>query len=201
MEHSWAAVTAIVLSLCGTRARAQDTSLLTPEKIQADEIAEADACRCDPSLNYCPHGSAATNTRIVIDPCFLKTNALRPCTTQDAAPARRVIGVDRNMVGTWIFQQAGGLWVLEIHRDGTYKFHSEAGDGAPSHAGSFGAKNGQWSLTATSGYPGWVDGGKYTLKLPDTWVATGKLGTGTWHRQSSKVESSQVAQTPAPRKP
>jgi hypothetical protein len=186
----------VVIVLCGARAGAQEPPAMTPESIQAGEIAEAEACHYDPSLSSCPHGPAATSTRVVIDPCFLKQNALRPC-TQDAAPPRKVIGVDPNLVGTWVFRQSGGFWVLEIHRDGTYRFHSEAGDGAPSHAGSFGAKGGQWSLTATSGYPGWVDGGKYTLDLPDTWVATGKLGKGAWHRQSRESEASQAAQTPA----
>jgi hypothetical protein len=189
-----------VMFLCGERARGQEPAAMTPESIQAGEIAEAEACHSDPTLSSCPHGSAATSTRVVIDPCFLKQNALRPCTAQDAAPPRKVIGVDPNLVGTWLFQQGGGFWVLEIHRDGTYKFHSAAADGAPSHAGSFGAKGGQWSLTATSGYPGWVDGGKYTLDFPDTWVATGKLGKGAWHRQSPTVQSSPAAQASASRK-
>lgn len=180
----------VAMFLCGERARGQDT----PESIQAGEIAEATACHYDPSLSSCPHAGAAPAPRIVIDPCFVQQNALRPCSTQNAAPPPKVIGVDPNLVGTWVFQQAGGFWVLEIHRDGTYKFHSEAGDGAPTHAGSFGAKGGQWSLTATSGYPGWVDGGKYTLDLPDTWVASGKLGKGAWHRQSRSIEASQAAQ-------
>ena len=42
--------------------------------------------------------------------------------------ARRV---DPNLVGTWKLPLNGGPWVWEIHRDGTYSFHSEAGDGAP----------------------------------------------------------------------
>jgi hypothetical protein len=119
-----------------------------------------------------------------IPPCYLEQNAMRPCNFAKAQSqqAQKVTGVDPDIAGTWIYQQPSGPWVLEVSRNGTYKFHSEAGDGAPSHIGSFGASHGHWSLTANSGYPGWVDGGTYILKLPDTWILTGRLGRGVWRR-------------------
>jgi hypothetical protein len=82
--------------------------------------------------------------------------------------------VDLNIVGTWELPQKGGAWVLEVHRDGTYKFHSEAGDGVAPNAGIFSASNGRWALQATNGY---ADGGTYLFPPPDTWIATGKFGT------------------------
>jgi hypothetical protein len=117
------------------------------------------------------------------DPCYLAQNALRPCTPEQRPPAKAV-GVDPNIVGTWELPQKGGTWVLEIHRDGTYRFHSEAGDGVAPNAGTFSANNGRWSLSATNGY---ADGGTYLFQSPDTWIATGKLGTAAWRHRGPRA--------------
>jgi hypothetical protein len=69
--------------------------------------------------------------------------------------------------------------VWEITSNGIYEFHSEAPDGAPSHAGTFSANDGHWSLHSTDGY---TDAGTYKFVPPGSWVATGRLGTGTWRR-------------------
>ncbi len=87
--------------------------------------------------------------------------------------------IDGDITGTWEIPVNGGRWVWEIDPDGTYRFHSEASDGAPSHSGTFSASGGHWSLQATNGYS---DGGSYTVQAPDSLVITGRLGTGTWHR-------------------
>ena len=132
-----------------------------------------------------------------IPPCYLEQNAMRPCNSGklQSQQVQKVTGVDPNIAGTWTYRQPNGPWVLEVSKNGTYKFHSEAGDGAPSHMGSFGARHEHWSLTANSGYPGWVDGGTYVLKLPDTWILTGRLGRGVWHREPTRVDSSAVTTT------
>src|SRR5208283_3118218 len=91
--------------------------------------------------------------------------------------------VDPNLVGTWQLPQKGGIWVLEVHRDGTYRFHSEAGEGAPPNAGTFSASNGHWSLTSSNGY---TDGGDYVFQAPDIWIATGKLGIAAWRHPSKR---------------
>jgi hypothetical protein len=88
-------------------------------------------------------------------------------------------GVDPDTVGKWELSVNGGLWVWEIHPNGTYEFHSEAADGVAPHAGKFAASGGVWSLQATNGY---TDGGTYTFQPPDTLVATGHLGTASWRR-------------------
>ena|ERR1700681_378985 len=174
------AATALVC-VFGTAVHAQTP---TPEDnaFQSHEEAEAAICR----LYGCNKGPTAPAPRIGYDPCFLAQNAMRPCTSAQGQPSKPV-GVDPNIVGTWELELQGGLWVLAIHRDGTYKFHSEARDGAPSHAGSFFARNGHWSLTATTGY---TDSGTYLLQGSDTWIATGHLGTAAWRRHSLKSASS-----------
>lgn len=109
------------------------------------------------------------------DPCYIEQNAMRPCT-----PAPK--GVDSNLVGTWILPLKDGPWIWEIFRNGTYKFHSEAKDNAPSHSGTFSASNGNWALKATTGIKGYTDKGTYKYQPPDTLIATGKLGPGAWRR-------------------
>jgi hypothetical protein len=118
------------------------------------------------------------------DPCYLAQNALRPCTSEQQQTPAQPVGLDPNVVGTWELAQKGGKWVLEIHRDGTYKFHSEAADGVAPNAGSFSASSGRWSLKATNGY---ADGGTYLFQGTDTWIATGKLGAGAWRLRSTRA--------------
>jgi hypothetical protein len=124
--------------------------------------------------------------------CFVQAT---PCAGDDArwpaplplppAPAGQAVALDPQTVGIWklsIFtkmQINPGIWVLEIASNGTYEFHSEAGDGAPSQAGTFSASGGHWSMHATNGD---TDGGTYKFASPGVWVATGKLGTGTWRK-------------------
>ncbi len=94
--------------------------------------------------------------------------------------------LDANLVGTWRLPVKTGDWVLEIAADGTYKFHSEAQDGAPSHAGVFTASNGQWTLAATTGLPGYTDRGVYLFQTPDIWMAQGRLGGAAWIRPCNR---------------
>lgn len=98
-----------------------------------------------------------------------------------SAVASHAAGVDPGTVGKWQLSVNGGLWIWEIHPDGTYEFHSEAADGVAPHTGTFAASDGVWSLQATNGY---TDSGTYTLESSDTFLATGHLGTGSWRRVS-----------------
>jgi hypothetical protein len=168
-------IAALVLPfLCGALTRAQAP---TPEQVYDDArtgmIAEADLCRFDGS---CGQSSAAPPPRLLVDPCFIKMNALIPCNLREQQ-ASKPVGVDSNIVGIWELPFKGGPWVWEIARDGSYKFHSEAGDGAASHSGTVYASNGHWSLKATSGY---VDSGLYVFQAPDIWIMTGKHGVAAW---------------------
>jgi hypothetical protein len=88
-------------------------------------------------------------------------------------------GPDPETVGNWQLSVPGGLWILDIHADGSYAFHSEANDNAPAHSGKFFANAGVWALQSTNGV---TDGGTYTFQGHDTFLATGHLGTGNWQR-------------------
>jgi hypothetical protein len=166
----------IVFSLlCGVPAHADDTN-----PIQDANIAEAENCN---NTGLCGRGPGrATPT---VDPCFIAQNAMRPCNSaqsQSHPPA----GVDPDTVGVWELPMKDGVWVWDIRRDGTYVFHSEAGDDAPPHAGTFSASNGHWSLKSTTGY---TDSGTYVYQLPDTLIATGQLGTAAWRHHALKKAS------------
>jgi hypothetical protein len=98
-------------------------------------------------------------------------------------------------VGTWeveVPNLAGvARWVWDIHGDGTYEFRAEGPGSPPAHNGTFKAKDGKYVLRSTT--LAWDDEGTYTLSDNDTLVATGKLGTGTWHRVTSGPTSTDSA--------
>jgi hypothetical protein len=146
----------------------------------------ADACNAALGYNGCANlgrqPASAPSTQFVPDPCFIKLNALRPCSSAPQAPAQP-IGVDAHLLGTWYLPVGKGIWVFEILPNGTYKFHGEAGDGVAPHR-QLSASNGHWSMRATTGY---ADGGTYLVQAPDIWIATGRLGTGAWRHNSLNV--------------
>jgi len=151
------------------------------QSLQDAQIGQQEFCNDTGMCNQGAHGPSPRAP----DPCFLAQNAMRPCTSvRQQAPTP--VGVDPNLIGTWKLPREGGAWVVEIFRDGTYRFHSEAGDGVAPHAGTFSASNGQWLTKATNGY---TDGGTYLFQAPDIWISTGQLGTGVWHRPSLKAAS------------
>jgi hypothetical protein len=89
--------------------------------------------------------------------------------------------VDPKTVGTWELPVGKGRWVFQIDRRGTYRFRSEAGDGAQ-NSGSFASNGTVWELSSSTGM---LDGGKYTMQGDDLFVTTGKLGVANWRRVSS----------------
>jgi hypothetical protein len=119
-----------------------------------------------------------------------KTCAVRvtPCGGDDVRwpspfplpPGDQPGSVESNLVGVWEFFINPGRWLLEIGRNGTYTFQSEAADGAAANMGTFTANNGRWTMHATSLTSD--DGGTYKYQAPGTLIMTGKLGTGTWRR-------------------
>jgi hypothetical protein len=89
------------------------------------------------------------------------------------------VPLDPRAVGTWTILINPGRWYWRVARNGSYEFHSEAGDGVGSHAGTFSARDGHWTLNATNGYS---DQGSYTFPDPGSFATTGQHGSGTWHR-------------------
>lgn len=69
---------------------------------------------------------------------------------------------------------------MQVSAGGTYEVHSEALDGTPSSIGTFIATGGRYTLHATN--LSYDDTGTYSFEAPGNMVATGKLGTGTWHK-------------------
>jgi hypothetical protein len=147
----------------------------------------ADACSNAIGIGACTNSgrqsAPAPSITIGVDPCFIAQNAMRPCNSAPQAPARP-IGVDPHLLGTWYMPRANGLWVFEILPDGIYRFHSEARDGVAPHTGSLSARNGIWSMRATTGYS---DAGTYSLQAPGVWITNGRLGPATWRRKSLDV--------------
>ncbi len=140
-----------------------------------DAVSATQQDNCLRTCNSRNSGGGVTTVPSPIPPCMIAQNAMRPCTSG-------VTSVDARTVGTWTTTVNGGRWVWEIERNGAYRFHSEASDGAPSHGGAFSAKDGHWTLQATSGLAGWSDGGSYAFQGPGVFSATGKLGSAVWRR-------------------
>jgi len=112
----------------------------------------------------------------IIPKCMIEQNAMRPCAAEPAPPA----GVDPRTRGIWEASVGTGDWVIEISGNGTFRFHSEAHDGIPPGEGTFSASNGNWSLRRSDGY---TDGGAYSFRSRDTWIAAGNHGIAVWTRR------------------
>ncbi len=133
------------------------------------------------ALDECRSGGGGQDCVIRATPCA-GDNPVWPSKLPLQAGAKPG-SVDPNLVGTWeldINGPTGGRWVWEIDADGTYQVHSEAFDGAQSNLGTFTAKDGHYTLHAYN--ITWDDAGTYTYQAPGTMIASGKLGTGTWHK-------------------
>src|SRR5689334_15030409 len=103
--------------------------------------------------------------------------------------------VDSAVVGTWTFtfRNDAGEWTasFDVSADGSY-VGSVRGPGAvPEERGDFRARDGRWSVKATSGR---TDEGTYDVR-GDVLVLTGRGGPVRWTRQKIKA----LAETPAPK--
>ena len=82
-------------------------------------------------------------------------------------------------MGRWTMKVNGSTWFWELKPNGTYSSWS-VGAQPGSHSGTVAVADGHWSMNATT--MTWVDGGTYQFINPDTFVVTGRLGTGAWLR-------------------
>jgi hypothetical protein len=102
-----------------------------------------------------------------------------------AAPATRSVAsqsaakVDPAAVGHWTMKVGASTWFWDVKANGTYSSWS-VGAQPGSHSGTVMVADGHWSLNATT--MTWVDSGTYQFVNPDTFVVTGRLGTGAWLR-------------------
>ena len=92
--------------------------------------------------------------------------------------------VEPAVVGTWELQvpNPSGIshWEWDVRADGTYYFHADGPGSPPAHSGTFRASNGHYTLVSTT--LAWNDEGTYQLADKDTMVASGGIGTASWHR-------------------
>jgi hypothetical protein len=113
---------------------------------------------------------------------------LAPCGNDDVRfqsplplpPGGKPGSVDPALVGLWGLNVSSGIWVWQISANGTYTFHSEAPDNTQTHAGTFTASNGKYTLHAISMQ--WDDQGTYTMQGSTAVMMSEKLGKGTWER-------------------
>lgn len=173
-----------------------------PAHALSDELVEYESAQlgiCMATGYGCPARPAEQRPQLVIDPCFVALNALRPCTQAQIEQSKKPQGIDTNLVGTWEFPFKDQTWVWDIARDGTYKFEIRNKDGsnaavkAGANTGKISAGNGTWSLSTPAGY---TDGGKYFFQAPDIWVVTSNLGVGAW-RHPAALKNATRACTPA----
>jgi hypothetical protein len=129
---------------------------------------------------------------------------LAPCGNDDVRfqsplplpPGGKAGSVDSAFVGLWGMNVSGGIWVWQITANGTYTFHSEAPDNAPTHAGTFTASNGKYTLHSISMQ--WDDQGTYTMQGSTAVVMSEKLGKGTWQRITRDPVYGGTASGPGP---
>lgn len=122
--------------------------------------------------------AGGTNCAVGLAPCG--NDNVRFQSPLPLPPGGQPGSVDPALVGLWGINVSGGIWVWQISVDGTYTFHSEAPDNTPSHAGTFTASNGKYTLHAFNMY--WDDQGTYTMQGSTAVVMSEKLGKGTWKR-------------------
>jgi hypothetical protein len=91
--------------------------------------------------------------------------------------------MDRALVGSWHLAINPGYWDWRIAPNGTFTIFSHAMDNEPSTAGTFTADGKTWSMHGLNN--GITDGGPYHIDAQGNFIATGKLGTGTWVRAGS----------------
>jgi S1-C subfamily serine protease len=135
---------------------------------------------------------------ILSDDAFVAKGRLGAATWRRVAGApKSILGqIDGQTVGVWELPVGSGRWVLLIQPDGSYEFRSEANDRTPPNVGEFSSLDGRWSLRTSDGH---TDGGTYEFTDPDTFVATGHLGTGAWRRVADAIPPGHVDDSQAPK--
>jgi hypothetical protein len=94
--------------------------------------------------------------------------------------------VDPVVVGTWEIPSSGGSWQLAIDDAGRYAFTNAGVGAAPSHNGTFTAREGEWSLRAATGDV--EDHGTYEL-VAGALQLTGNRGVLRWGRAAALPEA------------
>jgi hypothetical protein len=87
-------------------------------------------------------------------------------------------------LGHWTMKIPSAQGITTCHWDvkaaGTYSSWC-VGAQPSAHSGTVTVADGRWTLNATT--INWIDGGTYQFPNPDTFIVTGRLGTGAWLRE------------------
>jgi len=108
--------------------------------------------------------------------------ATRSVAPQPVAVTSRPV-VDAAAQGQWtmkISSLAGtSTCFWDVKGNGTYSAWC-VGAQPSAHSGTVSVADGRWTLNATT--TNWTDGGTYQFSNPNTFIVTGRLGTGAWLR-------------------
>jgi hypothetical protein len=157
----------------------QALAISYPEKTYGWSSSSARVGAAADAMARC-RSSGGKSCQVITAPCA--GDDVRFRSPMPLPPGRTTAIVDPNAVGTWELLINPGVWVWTISANGTFESHSLALDNAPSLAGTVSFSGGKWSFSALN--TPWTDSGTYRFSAPGTMVATGKLGTGTWHKVS-----------------
>jgi hypothetical protein len=108
--------------------------------------------------------------------------ATRSVAPQPVAVTSRPV-VDAAAQGQWTMKipsLAGtSTCFWDVKGNGTYSAWC-VGAQPSAHSGTVTVADGRWTLNATT--TNWTDGGTYQFSNPNTFIVTGRLGTGAWLR-------------------
>jgi hypothetical protein len=120
----------------------------------------------------------------------MRTSIIAVCATGLLLTGSAFADVDEQLVGTWKFDGVAADMFWVVRGGGDYRLH---GWGVPvPQRGRFEGSGGKWSIVA----PGWEDSGTYQVADADTWVVTGRYGTGTWKRVWAPGQAQQSGASP-----
>lgn len=105
--------------------------------------------------------------------------AAAPAATRSVAPPPAAGPVDPMAQGHWTMKVGASTCYWDVKGDGKYSAWC-VGAQPSAHSGTVSVGNGRWTLNATT--TNWVDGGSYQFPNPNTFIVTGRLGTGAWLR-------------------
>jgi uncharacterized caspase-like protein len=105
--------------------------------------------------------------------------AAAPAATRSVAPQPAAGPVDPMAQGMWTMKVGAQTCYWDVKGTGAYSAWC-VGPQPSAHSGTVTVGNGHWTLNATT--TNWIDGGSYQFPNPNTFIVSGRLGTGAWLR-------------------
>jgi uncharacterized caspase-like protein len=137
-----------------------------------------------------PNGPHAGEAALLLRKLNRSTAAAAPAPTPvrtaaaEPSPVKSRLSMDPAAMGTWYIKvpspQGQSTCYWEVKPAGTYSSWC-VGAHPAAHSGTMLIADGKWAVNATT--TAWTDGGTYLIPNPNTFIVTGKLGTGAWLRK------------------